>query len=61
MKWLNNYNNILFATIGTISIFIVAFAALSSLSLFRGSEAENRGIDQETAQNEDGLTQLTKD
>jgi len=47
MKWLNTYNNILFAAIGTLSIIIVVFVALTSLNLFSGSTPDNRGIDQE--------------
>ena len=52
MKWLNTYNNILFATIGTISILILLFVAITSLSIFSGSGADNRGIDQEPDQSQ---------
>jgi len=53
MKWLNTYNNILFATIGTLSIVVLAFAAFTSLSLFSGNGGENRGIDQEPLTNDE--------
>ena len=61
MKWLNTYNNVLFASIGTISILVVAFVALTSLSLFSNNDADQRGINQEPVQNEEGLTQVGED
>jgi hypothetical protein len=61
MKWLNTYNNILFAGIGTISILVLAFVALSSVSLFSNNDGAQRGINQEPVQNEDGLAQDGED
>ena len=47
MKWLNTYNNILFAVIGTLAIIALLFVAFTSLSLFSGSDPGNRGIEQD--------------
>jgi len=55
MKWINTYNNILFASLGTLSIIVLLFVAVTSLSLFRGSDADNRGINQDLVENEEGL------
>ena len=56
MKWLNTYNNILFAALGSISVIVLLILAITSLSIFSESGAENRGINQETVQNEEGLS-----
>ena len=55
MKWLNTYNNLLFAGLGTLAVIILLIVAITSLSIFSNAGAENRGIDQETVQNEEGL------
>ena len=55
MKWLNTYNNLLFAALGTLSIIVLAFVAISSLSLFSDNGGDNRGINQEPVTIEEGL------
>ena len=55
MKWLNTYNNILFAAIGTLSIIVLVFVAFTSLSIFSDSGGENRGIEQESITIDEGL------
>jgi hypothetical protein len=45
MKWLNKYNNVLFAILGTLAIIVLLIAAFTSLSLFTASEPDNKGID----------------
>lgn len=60
MKWLSTYNNILFASIGTISILVLAFVALTSLSLF-SDNGDQRGINQEPVENEEGLVNVAED
>lgn len=61
MKWLNTYNNLLFAALGTLSIIILAFVAISSLSLFSDNGGDNRGINQEPDSIEEGLTADNED
>ena len=61
MKGLNTYNNILFAALGTIAVIVLIIVALTSLSIFFESGAENRGIDQEAVQDEEGLVNATDD
>ena len=48
MKWLNTYNNILFAIIGTLAIIALLFVVFTSLSLFGGSDPGNRSIEQDS-------------
>jgi hypothetical protein len=55
MKWLNTYNNILFATLGTLAIVVLIFAAITSIILFIGNAAENRGFIQDPIEEEEGL------
>ena len=57
MKWLNTYNNLLFAGLGTLAVIILVIVAITSLSIFSDAGAENRGIDQETAQYKEGLAE----
>jgi hypothetical protein len=61
MKGLNTYNNILFAALGTIAVIVLIIVALTSLSIFFESGAENRGIDQEAVQDDEGLVNATDD
>jgi hypothetical protein len=55
MKWLNTYNNILFAFLGTLAIVVLLIGALASLVLYIGSGEENFGITQDPIEKDEGL------
>ena len=55
MKWLNTYNNILFASLGTLSIIVLLVVVITSFNLFSGNGGNNRGINQDPVEENEGL------